>query len=89
MKKTILSLAMLILAGGAMAQTDKAAAKAAAKALKEAKVVCDEISSSKNSSMDIIAMLIKNVWNALGKITGESENEDIIDLIFSKFCLGK
>lgn len=58
-------------------------------ALKEAKVVCDEISSSKNSSMDIIAMLIKNVWNALGKITGESENEDIIDLIFSKFCLGK
>ena len=29
MKKTILSLAMLILAGGAMAQTDKAAAKAA------------------------------------------------------------
>ena len=37
MKKTILSLAMLILAGGAMAQTDKAAAKAAAKALKEAK----------------------------------------------------
>ena len=37
MKKTILSLALLILAGSAMAQTDKAAAKAAAKALKEAK----------------------------------------------------
>lgn len=37
MKKTILSLALVIFAGGAMAQTDKAAAKAAAKALKEAK----------------------------------------------------
>ena len=34
-------------------------------------------------------MLIKNLWNNLGKITGKSENEDIIDLIFSKFCLGK
>ena len=34
MKKTILSLALLILAGGATAQTDKAAAKAAAKALR-------------------------------------------------------
>lgn len=37
MKKTVLSLALIILASGAMAQTDKEAAKAAAKALKEAK----------------------------------------------------
>ena len=37
MKKTVLSLALMILASGAMAQTDKEAAKAAAKALKEAK----------------------------------------------------
>ena len=58
-------------------------------ALKEAKSICEEIEKSKSSSMDIIAMLIKNIWNSLGKITGESENEDIIDLIFSKFCLGK
>lgn len=58
-------------------------------ALNEANKICDEIDGSKFSSMDIIAMLIKNLWNALGKITGESENEDIIDLIFSKFCLGK
>lgn len=58
-------------------------------ALKEGKKICEEIENSKFSSMDIIAMLIKNVWNTLGKITGESENEDIIDLIFSKFCLGK
>lgn len=58
-------------------------------ALKEAVAFCQEIENSKYSSMDIIAMLIKNVWNSLGKITGESENENIIDLIFSKFCLGK
>ena len=57
--------------------------------LYECKNVLDEIRISKSQSMDIIAMLIKNLWNCLGKITGECENEQIIDLIFSKFCLGK
>ena len=51
--------------------------------------ICKNIIDNKNESMDIISMLIKNLWNNLGKITGKSENEDIIDLIFSKFCLGK
>ena len=58
-------------------------------ALQECKNVLKEIDLSHNESMDIIAMLIKKLWNNLGKITGESENEQIIDLIFSKFCLGK
>ncbi len=57
--------------------------------LKESLNKCNEISKNKKESMDIIAMLIKNLWNSLGKITGKCENEDIIDLIFSKFCLGK
>lgn len=58
-------------------------------ALEECESVLKEIEISRNESMDIIAMLIKRLWNNLGKITGESENEQIIDLIFSKFCLGK
>lgn len=57
--------------------------------LKEAQSIVKEILNAQNESMDIIAMLIKNLWNALGKITGQCENEAIIDLIFSKFCLGK
>lgn len=57
--------------------------------LKECQKVIEEIKQAKDESMDIVAMLIKNLWLALGKITGESENERIIDLIFSKFCLGK
>ena len=55
----------------------------------EAKSIVENILNSKDESMDIISMLIKNLWNCLGKITGECENESIIDLIFSKFCLGK
>lgn len=57
--------------------------------LKDAKRQIKEILNSENISLDVLTMLIKNVWNTLGKITGNTENEDIIDLIFSKFCLGK
>lgn len=60
-----------------------------ASALRESLKTCNEILSNKDESMDVIAMLIKNLWNSLGKITGQCENESIIDLIFSKFCLGK
>lgn len=42
-----------------------------------------------NSSFDIISFEIKSAWLSLGEITGNVSNEDIIDKIFSKFCLGK
>ena len=48
-----------------------------------------EIFEMQNASLDIIAMLTKKLWTKLGQITGNTENEDIISLIFSKFCLGK
>ena len=39
--------------------------------------------------LDIIAIFIKDILEDLGNITGEVVNEDIINEIFSKFCLGK
>lgn len=39
--------------------------------------------------LDIIAIFIKDILEDLGNITGEAVNEDIINEIFSKFCLGK
>lgn len=57
--------------------------------LKECLQIIENTLSHFDASMDIIAMDIKLLWNELGKITGECENEDIIDMIFSKFCLGK
>ena len=38
---------------------------------------------------DIIAIFIKDLLEDLGSITGEVVSEDIINEIFSKFCLGK
>ena len=57
--------------------------------LKNAELIMEEVLSLKAESLDVIAMLLKKVWAELGKITGNTENEDIISLIFSKFCLGK
>lgn len=39
--------------------------------------------------IDIITIYIKNILEDLGEITGEVVTEDIINEIFSKFCLGK
>lgn len=57
--------------------------------LQQAAEVLKEIFETNQISLDILSMLVKKVWQVLGKITGNTENEDIINLIFSKFCLGK
>ena len=41
------------------------------------------------SSLDLIILEVKQAWLELGTITGETSNEEIINTIFSKFCLGK
>lgn len=57
--------------------------------LKEAEKLLEDTLKEKQITLDILAAQIKQIWQILGKITGKTENEDIIDLIFSKFCLGK
>jgi len=39
--------------------------------------------------IDIVSLYMKEIIDELGKITGENVTEDIINEIFSKFCLGK
>ena len=42
-----------------------------------------------NMPIDIISTNLKEILEELGKITGETVTEDVINEIFSKFCLGK
>ena len=42
-----------------------------------------------NIPIDIISINIKEIIEDLSKITGENVTEDVINEIFSKFCLGK
>lgn len=39
--------------------------------------------------VDMIAIDIKASWDTLGEITGESYRDELLDTLFSKFCLGK
>lgn len=39
--------------------------------------------------LDMAAADIKNAWDILGEISGKTASEEIIDEIFSKFCVGK
>lgn len=42
-----------------------------------------------NIPVDIIEIDIKEIWNLLGKIIGETYEDELIDQLFSQFCLGK
>ena len=46
-------------------------------------------SLEKNMPIDIVAISLKDVLSDLGEITGEEASEEIINEIFSRFCLGK
>jgi tRNA modification GTPase len=39
--------------------------------------------------LEIVALELKSGADALGEITGQVTNEDVLDSIFSQFCLGK
>ena len=52
--------------------------------------VNEAITSNENGlPIDIVSIPIKQILNDLSAITGEDVSEDIINEIFSKFCLGK
>lgn len=39
--------------------------------------------------LDMVSIDIRNAWEAMGEITGESLTENLVDRIFAEFCLGK
>lgn len=41
------------------------------------------------AAIDLASIDVRNAWTALGEISGETLEEDIIDKIFSEFCIGK
>ena len=44
---------------------------------------------TKNIPVDMLAIDIKRAWDLLGEITGEAYQDELLDVLFSKFCLGK
>ena len=58
--------------------------------IKADKHILEAIDTIKNNMpVDIISIYINQAMEDLGEITGENISENIINEIFSKFCLGK
>ena len=57
------------------------------RALESLKNVIESLNN--HVSLELVAVDIYNVWSVLGEITGETNNEEIINSIFMNFCVGK
>ena len=59
--------------------------------LKQALKALSNVEEGINNSLpiDMIEIDLKEVWNLLGDIIGSNYSEELIDQLFSQFCLGK
>jgi tRNA modification GTPase len=39
--------------------------------------------------LELLAIDLRDALSAVGAVTGETTSEDVLDLIFSSFCIGK
>jgi tRNA modification GTPase len=62
-----------------------------AEALRKANESLSEVLKTIEKGMppDFLVIDLRAAWETLGEITGETVGEDIIDRIFSQFCIGK
>ena len=58
-------------------------------ALERARISISQAIDNMELSLDLISIDLKLAYSALGEITGNTTNEEILNAIFSKFCLGK
>ncbi|MDR3123457.1 MAG: tRNA uridine-5-carboxymethylaminomethyl(34) synthesis GTPase MnmE [Treponema sp.] len=69
---------------GAGTERQKALIDRAIAALEEALALAD-----RREPLDLIAPALREAVNALGEITGEVSTADLLDAMFSRFCVGK
>ena len=58
---------------------------------KESLAILDDVEKGLNDEVpvDLVAIDIKRIWTKLGEILGENYSDELIDQLFSQFCLGK
>lgn len=58
-------------------------------ALERAERLLSGLLADSAATPDIAVMELTSAWKILGEITGTTASEEIVDAVFSKFCLGK
>ena len=53
------------------------------------KMLAAKIAIDQGISLDLAAIDLNAAWNYFGEITGDTLSEDLVDKIFSDFCIGK
>ena len=58
---------------------------------KESLKILEDVEKGINDDVyvDLVAIDIKRIWTKLGEILGENYSDELIDQLFSQFCLGK
>lgn len=57
---------------------------------KAIKSINDAIKAIEDSmALDFIEVDLKNIWDYLGEVSGDTVSEDLLDTIFRDFCIGK
>ena len=57
------------------------------KSLNNINEVIEEINN--DNPIDIVELSLKDAWNNLGEVIGETYTDELLDELFSRFCLGK
>ncbi len=59
--------------------------------IKECLKILDDIDMSllNDIPLDMLEIDLRNIWNILGEIIGEKYSDELLDELFSKFCVGK
>ena len=59
--------------------------------IKRVKLIINNIIDSLNNDLpiDVFTIDLRDAYDLLGEIIGETYKDDLLDELFSKFCLGK
>lgn len=52
-------------------------------------IIDKAIATIDHQPLEIVSLEMQSAWYKLGEITGDTVNDDLLDKIFSEFCLGK
>lgn len=81
----------VLLTGGAQVAPDQSLLTRAHQkdSLRRARAALDRVLQNAQASPEFLAIDVHDALNALGEITGETTPDDILERIFSSFCIGK